>query len=112
MIRRISAISLLALAACSGREAASPPPLEPARRDPTYERDIAPIIASSCKSCHVAGGIAPFPLQTFEDAAARADQIAVAVIRRTMPPFGVDNSGQCNLYRDARWLTDQEIGTI
>jgi hypothetical protein len=31
---------------------------------------------------------------------------------RIMPPFAVDNSGECHTYRDARWLTDDEIATL
>jgi Copper type II ascorbate-dependent monooxygenase, N-terminal domain/Copper type II ascorbate-dependent monooxygenase, C-terminal domain len=35
-----------------------------------------------------------------------------AVRTRQMPPWGTDNSGACNTYQDARWLTDDEIATI
>jgi hypothetical protein len=29
-----------------------------------------------------------------------------------MPPWGVDNSGACNTFRDARWLSEEEIGHV
>jgi hypothetical protein len=29
-----------------------------------------------------------------------------------MPPFNADNSGECNTYKDARWLSDDEIATV
>src|SRR3954453_17902150 len=34
----------------------------------TFHKDVEPILQRSCQSCHVAGGIAPFPLLTFEQA--------------------------------------------
>jgi len=59
--------------------------------------------------CHRDGAIAPFPLLDYADAAARADLMAGATSTRTMPPMGLDNSGDCRTYRDARWLSDAEI---
>jgi hypothetical protein len=67
---------------------------------------------NNCIGCHTAGGIAPFPLETYEDALAVAPAIGIAVAKREMPPWGADNSGDCNTWEDARWLTDAEIDTI
>ena len=38
--------------------------------------------------------------------------LLVALSLRTMPPFAVDNSGSCHTYKDARWLTDDELDLI
>src|SRR6185369_5066583 len=46
---------VLALCACAP---AAPPA-------PTFHKDVEPIIQTSCQSCHLAGGIGPFPLDTF-----------------------------------------------
>jgi len=53
----------------------------------TFNRDIAPIILSSCASCHRPGEAAPFSLLTFEDVKKHARQIAEVTHTRNMPPW-------------------------
>ncbi len=53
----------------------------------TFNRDIAPIIFSSCTSCHRPGEAAPFSLLTYEDARKHARQIAEVTRVRNMPPW-------------------------
>jgi hypothetical protein len=77
-----------------------------------YYEDVAPILNRSCVGCHRDGGIAPFPLTDYESAEAFAGQIHAATSARRMPPMPVDNSGACNTYSNARWLSDEEIATI
>jgi hypothetical protein len=79
---------------------------------PTYHDDVAPILANHCNNCHHTGGIAPFPLDTYEDAAAVAGLVKKATEARTMPPFPADNSGACHTFQDARWLSDSELATL
>ncbi len=80
--------------------------------DPRWWEDVAPIVYERCVSCHREGGIAPMPLVEYEDARAVAPIMAAAVESRTMPPWGVDNSGDCHTFEDARWLDDAEIAII
>ena len=54
---------------------------------PTYYTDIQPILEQHCVSCHVAGGIAPFPLTSAKDAVAWADEIARVTQNGYMPPW-------------------------
>lgn len=75
----------------------------------TWSDDIAPIVYRECAGCHRDGGIAPFSLLTYADARPFARGAMVAVAERYMPPMPVDNSGDCNTYANARWLTDDEI---
>src|SRR5262249_18498661 len=79
---------------------------------PTYHRDIAPLFASHCTGCHHAGGIAPFPLDSYKGARTHSLAIALSTKTRRMPPSNLDNSGECNTFIDAPWLTDEEIATI
>jgi hypothetical protein len=79
---------------------------------PTWYEHVAPIVYESCLGCHVAGGIAPFPLIGYDDAKAMAGVIAGATKARTMPPWHADNSGACHTWADARWLSDADIATI
>jgi mono/diheme cytochrome c family protein len=78
----------------------------------TYHRDVRPILAQHCVGCHTEGGIAPFELDDVAAATTFAELIATATADRSMPPYGVDNSGACNTFRDARWLSDAEIATL
>ena len=65
---------LVALAACQ-------PP------GPSYHQDIEPILEGRCTNCHVAGGIAPFALDSFAGAKDKAALIADAVASGRMPPW-------------------------
>jgi Tfp pilus assembly protein PilF/mono/diheme cytochrome c family protein len=58
-----------------------------AAAQPTYARDVAPILLRHCVACHRPGGTAPFSLLTYESARQRATQIAAATRRRVMPPW-------------------------
>ena len=53
----------------------------------TYSRDIAPLLAAHCQSCHRDGEIAPFSLTSYDDAYARRQKILRTVERRKMPPW-------------------------
>jgi hypothetical protein len=78
----------------------------------TWSEHVAPIVYRECVACHRDGGIAPFSLTTYATAAESASGIAYATETRYMPPMPVDNSGSCNTYSNARWLSDAEIATI
>ena len=106
-MRRVLVPAALLLAACGAERSGSP--AEEAAAGPTWFRDVSPLVDRECAQCHVDGGIAPFPLETYEDAVDMAPLLAHVTAERTMPPWGVDNSGACNTFVDARWLTDDEI---
>ncbi len=113
-------LAIAALAACGDNagvpdpmvvpDAAEPvvePPLEP-----TYRRDVAPLLASRCAGCHVDGGVAPFPLTSYDEASALSEAIAAATTERVMPPWPADASGACGTFVEPRWLADAEIATL
>lgn len=76
----------------------------------TFSRDIAPIIADRCVSCHRPDGGAPFSLTTFAEVRSRATLIARVTGSRTMPPWKAD--GPLNQFADDRRLTDEQIAVI
>lgn len=78
----------------------------------TYAEHIAPLLGEHCVGCHREGSIAPFALTDYESARAYGSLMAHATREREMPPMPVDNSGQCNTYANARWLTEGEIARI
>jgi hypothetical protein len=79
---------------------------------PTFYADVAPILAEHCATCHQQGGIAPFTLITYAETKPLALAIKSVTQSRTMPPFLPDNSGACATYRDAMWLSDDDLSTL
>lgn len=78
---------------------------------PTYYKDVLPITQVSCNGCHVAGGIAPFALDTYEAAKLKAPLIADAVTNRRMPPWLA--SKECGgPFVGDRSLSDGEIAIL
>src|SRR5688572_4648787 len=61
-------------------------------------REVAEILGRRCTACHGEGTVAPFAIATHADVASWAQPIATAVTNRTMPPWGVDDSGACQSY--------------
>ena len=55
--------------------------------EPTFTRDIAPIVFRNCSGCHRPGQSGPFSLLTYRDVAKRARQITEATASRFMPPW-------------------------
>lgn len=53
----------------------------------TYSEHIAPILNEHCVACHRPGQTAPFALQDYRHAAARADMILEVVLEERMPPW-------------------------
>ena len=53
----------------------------------SYHRDIRPIVEEHCVDCHVDGGLAPFPLDSYERLRAVAAAAAYSVEQGTMPPW-------------------------
>lgn len=60
--------------------------------NPTFSRDIAPIIYRNCTSCHRPGSAGPFSLITYADVRRKAQTIEAAVQSRFMPPWPADTS--------------------
>jgi len=52
----------------------------------TFTETIKPLIDRKCLSCHVKGGPAPFPLQTYAQVKKRADLCQRMMLTRMMPP--------------------------
>jgi len=57
---------------------------------PSYEKDIAPIIADNCASCHREGGIAPFAMDSHTMVQGWSPMIREVLMTKRMPPGQVD----------------------
>ena len=77
---------------------------------PTWYQDVEPIVTAKCATCHATGGIAPFPLTTYEEAAPYASWMKSAVQSGEMPPWPADSA--CNTYQFDRSLSAEQIEAI
>ncbi|MEM6344320.1 MAG: T9SS type A sorting domain-containing protein [Bacteroidota bacterium] len=76
----------------------------------TFSEDIAEILFDNCTSCHRQGGVAPFAIETYQDAYLMRNSIAWATNIGEMPPYPADVSYQH--YADERVLSQTEIDMI
>jgi hypothetical protein len=81
-------------------------------QDPTYYRDVLPIVHDRCLPCHAQGGIAGRDWTDVDTARMYADSMAARTAAREMPPFPPDRA--CADYEESerRSLTDAQIATI
>ncbi|MGC3968347.1 MAG: redoxin domain-containing protein [Pirellulales bacterium] len=75
-----------------------------------YDRDVRPLIATKCATCHVRGGVGPFELSTYEDAAGRAAMIEEVVASRRMPPWPASRAH--GKFANDPSLSDEEISVL
>jgi hypothetical protein len=78
--------------------------------EPTYNRDIAPILWKNCAGCHRPGEIGPFSLLTYKDAAKRASFLSEITASRKMPPWKPEPG--FGSFHDERRLSAPEIQKI
>lgn len=77
------------------------------KSDVTYTRDIEPLLAANCVECHQAGGVAPFALGSYDDAAIRSHMLEYAVSEGVMPPWKPDP--KFGRFRGERYLSETQI---
>ncbi len=76
----------------------------------TFYQDIEPILVKNCLSCHRAGGIGPFSLQTYEEVKAKGSFIGHVTKTKYMPPWKADPTYQT--FRNEKKLEQSEIDLI
>jgi len=98
------AVPLVALASASRSSGPS--------ADPSFTRDVAPIVREKCTGCHRLGGIAPFPLETARQISKRSSLIAAAVGGRIMPPWPPGPRSPAYVGQSERTLSAAERSTV
>lgn len=76
----------------------------------TYFGHVKPLFDAKCGLCHVTGGVAPMPLETYEDVRDWAPQIRAAVGNGRMPPWYAADG--CNEYYGDRSLSDDQKALV
>lgn len=77
---------------------------------PDWATKVAPILYNHCTPCHHNGGIAPFPLISYDSAVNHAADIRTDVSTKKMPPWPPDPT-YARLAHE-RLLSDADINTI
>ena len=77
---------------------------------PTFYRDVLPVLADRCQSCHRPGQAAPMPLLTYKQARPWAKAIRESVMARRMPPWHADAA--VARYRNDLSLTEAQRHTL
>lgn len=67
--------------------------------EPTFYKNISPILQEHCQSCHRPGEIGPMPLLSYEQVRPWARAIRERVVRRNMPPWLVDRTNDAHYPR-------------
>jgi mono/diheme cytochrome c family protein len=111
-MRRSQSVLLVGLALVAGVLVAELGATDEAgsRAAPTYFQHVKPVLDARCGNCHMAGGLAPFSLQTYGQARRNRTAISAAVRTRLMPPWHADRG-----YRSYLWnpsLSKSQISTI
>jgi len=78
---------------------------------PSYVAEVAPIIAENCASCHRAGGIAPFALDSSLAAQGWSPMIREVVMTKRMPPGQIDNKVGHKIKNEMN-LADADMQTL
>ena len=79
---------------------------------PTFSKDIAPILQRSCQACHRPENIGPMPLLTYQEVRPWARAIRQQVVQRNMPPWHIDRTVGIHKFKNDPSLSVTEIETI
>jgi len=79
-------------------------------QNPNFSEDIASIVYQNCSKCHHSGGIAPFPLISYQEVYQKRYMIQYAVNNGIMPPWPPDSTFQH--YVHERFISQSDIAAI
>lgn len=74
----------------------------------TWHNQVSRLLQRHCVECHRDGGVAPFPLDTLEDAIAHAPMIREVVARGSMPPWF---AAKDNAATASPWINDRSLSS-
>jgi hypothetical protein len=77
---------------------------------PTFYKEVLPILQRHCEACHRAGGIAPMAFQTYEETRRFAEVIRLTAEKKSMPPWFAEKG--IGKYSNDPSLSDGEIAAL
>jgi hypothetical protein len=78
--------------------------------NPTFTKDVLPILQKNCQSCHRPGQVAPMSFLDYESARPWAKAMKLAVVTKKMPPWFADPN--FSHFANDRSLSQADIDTI
>jgi len=87
-------------------------PAKSAQDQPTFTKDIAPLLQRACQVCHRPNNIAPMSLLTYQEVRPWAKAIKSQVLKREMPPWYIDRAVGIRNFKNDPSLSDDEITLI
>ena len=100
----VAALAVTALALTAPAARTEPP------AQPTFSKDVAPILFKNCASCHRPGDIAPMSLLTYENARPWAKAMREQVAAGNMPPWHATQPH--GTFSNDRRLSDKDKDTL
>ena len=100
MNARVTGLLLLGTGVVSGQAPANP----------SFHKDVLPILQKNCQSCHRPGQVAPMSFLDYESARPWAKSMKLAVVTKKMPPWFADPN--FNHFTNDRSLSQADIDTI
>ncbi len=83
---------------------------DPSAKNPTFNKEIAPIFFKRCAECHRPGEAAPFSVLSYKDVRPWAKSIKEKVVSRQMPPWHADP--QVGHWANDPRLTQAQVDSI
>src|SRR5580704_11927042 len=82
----------------------------PAPTQPTFYKDVLPVLQKNCQNCHRPGEVAPMSFLTYQEARPWAKAIKTADLSKKMPPWFADP--HFGKFANDRTLSQAEIDTL
>src|SRR6185437_13495655 len=76
----------------------------------SYSKDVAPILQEKCVSCHIAGGIGPFAMNSYSVIKGFSPMIRETIRTRRMPPYFADP--HIGVFKNDQGLTADQTKTL
>ncbi len=76
----------------------------------SYAQTVAPILQQKCATCHLQGGIGPFPMDSYETIKGFSPMIRETVRTQRMPPYFADP--HIGVFKNDQGLTPQQTKTL
>jgi hypothetical protein len=80
--------------------------------EPTFSRDVAPILQKKCQACHNPEGIGPMPLMNYAQVKPFAALIKDRTTKGIMPPWHNDTTTGIQSFKNDASLSEAQIATI
>src|SRR5215472_8231806 len=81
-----------------------------ATTEPTFYKDVLPVLQKNCQSCHRPGEAGPMSFLSYESTRPYAKAIKTAVLQKKMPPWFADP--HYGKFANDRTLSEADVKTL